>query len=87
MSIKPFYHFGDMKQGLKGGYYISIDRLPDDVEELVLRKGDSIQLVKPKDELKSLVEKDVITEEQAEARLAKVPEFVKFRAKYLPAKK
>lgn len=87
MGVKPFYNFGDMKQGQNGGYYISVDRLPDGVDELVLKKGDTIQLIKPKDDLQGLVERDIITEEQAEEKLAKIPDFVKFRAKYLPAKK
>jgi hypothetical protein len=63
-----------------GGYTLKIEA------DCELREGEYLTMKKPVDDLNSLVEKGIITEEQAEERLAKIPDFVKYNVYKTPPK-
>lgn len=62
------------------GYNVKIDA------DVTLKKGTYLQVTKPQDEIQRLVANGIITEEQGEERLAKIPDFVKFNLILPPAK-
>lgn len=63
---------GEVLQSKKGGFYIKVK------SDLVLKEGDVLFLNKPEDEVNSLLQRGIITQEQADNRLSKTPEFIKY---------
>ncbi len=53
-------------------FYINVER------DVTLKAGDKVYLNKPQEEITSLVAHNFITQAEADARIAKVPGFVKF---------
>lgn len=86
---KKRYKIGSMLKSKSGNYYLKFDDLLDGEtitvkladREVTLKKDDVIFLEKPDDEIRRLVEKDIISADQGEEKIAKVPDFVKFRIK------
>ena len=63
---------GSLRKGEKGNLYIKI------TEGVTLNTGDSIQLQDPRKRNQTLADKGFITQEEAESRNAKIPEYVKY---------
>jgi hypothetical protein len=53
-------------------YYFKADA------DIVLKKGDVLWLNKPVDDINGAVERGKLTREQADAKIAKIPNFVKY---------
>jgi hypothetical protein len=73
MSAKKWETVGSMRQkdeSKGGGYYLKVEK--------DIPAGSFIQLQRPADKINKLVELGHLTQEQAEERLAKIPDFVKF---------
>lgn len=51
------------------------------IQEISLEAGESLSLQSPQSEIAFLLENEHITEEEAEERLEKVPDFVKYNVK------
>lgn len=54
------------------GFYIKID------EGITLSKGQTLNVQNPRDRIQSLADSGKITEKEAEERLAKIPDFVRY---------
>ena len=88
MAKKKYARLGSLCQKRdKTGYYIKVDnnstvtittKQGDNVTSITLDGGNYINVDKPEDKIKFFLEKGFITEEVAEERLEKIPEFVKF---------
>lgn len=63
---------GQVLNSKAGKPYIKIDK------DVTLTMGDVLFLNKPQDEIDSAVERGKLTQEQAEAKKAKIPDFVRF---------
>jgi hypothetical protein len=63
---------GQILNSKAGAPYIKIDK------DTVLKVGDVLFLNKPADEIDNAVERGKLTQEQAEAKKAKVPDFVRY---------
>lgn len=55
-------------------------------EDIVLKKGQYLTVQDPRETVRRLLEKGFLTEEQAEERLAKIPDWVKFEFVLAPSK-
>jgi hypothetical protein len=63
---------GQVLTGKNGGHYIKIE------QSVTLTEGDVLFLNKPEETLQRLVAAGTITQAEADAKLAKVPSFVKY---------
>lgn len=54
------------------GFYIKID------QDVSLKKGDYVTVKNPRETVEELLSKGVLTEEQAQERLQKIPDWVKY---------
>lgn len=63
---------GQVLNSKAGKPYIKID------SDVALTKGDVLFLNRPQDEIDNAVERGKLTQEQADAKKAKVPDFVRF---------
>ena len=72
---------GSVKKSMKGdGFYITFN------EGITLKKGDALQLQEPRELLKKFLEMGMMTEEQYQERLDKIPDFVAFDVVLPPRK-
>lgn len=55
-------------------------------EDITLKKGQYLTVQDPRETVKRLLEKGILTEEQAEERLAKIPDWVRFEFVLAPAR-
>lgn len=67
---------GTLRKSKKGGLYLKITE--------AIESGASITLRKPQDSIEALLTRGFITEEQAEERLAKIPEYIKYELLVAP---
>ncbi len=70
---KKWEQVGSMRAGSEdkgGGYYLKIEK--------DIPAGSIIKMEKPQDRINRLVEKGVIKPEEGEARIAKVPDYIRF---------
>lgn len=63
---------GQILNSKAGTPYIKLDN------DVTLKKGDVLFLNKPADEIQNAVERGKLTQEQADAKIAKVPDFVRY---------
>lgn len=73
MSAKKWEQVGSMRQrdeSKGGGYYIKVEK--------DIPAGSIIQMEKPADKIRKLAELGHIKPDEVEARLAKVPDYIKF---------
>ena len=71
-------HVGYLKQSKAGNQVLVVE------QDITLEKGSMIILRAPSDEAESLARNGIITEEQAQERIAKIPEWKLAVAKVLP---
>jgi len=64
--------FGSLRKGKDGSLYITV------TEDVTLKKGASLQLQDPRKKAMAMAEKGYITEEVAQERVAKIPEYVRY---------
>jgi hypothetical protein len=76
MSTKPKWQkVGSVLKARKGGFYIKV--------EAQIPAGSSLQMKCPREEVNFFLQRGTIDEAEAEKRLAKIPDFVKYNL-YLP---
>lgn len=75
-----YQRIGQIRQGDDGSYYLKIE------QDVTLTAGQSLTIEKPESEIDRLVERGFITEDEGDARKAKVPTYVKYNVKVRPAK-
>lgn len=63
---------GQVLKSKKGSFYIKVEK------DLTLAAGSSLQLQDPRAGFKRMAETGKISEEEAEAKAAKLPEFLKY---------
>lgn len=68
---KPTYiEFAQVRKGEDGSTYVKI------IEDVTLSKSDKIYKNSPQDKVKKFLDGGFITEEEAEQRLGKIPDFI-----------
>ena len=73
--------FGNIRAGKEEGtFYIKI------TEDINLKAGENISVRTPEEGIKGLLEKGFIDETQAEERIAKVPEYIRYELLAKPLK-
>lgn len=65
----PKNHVGYVSKSQSGNVIITIE------QDMVLKKGDKLIQKKPADVLQGLLDRNIITEEKFEERVAKIPEW------------
>lgn len=61
------------------GYYIKVE---NDIE---LEKGETLVVRSPKDGVLSLLERGIISQEEADSRMERIPDYVKFEIFSVPS--
>ena len=70
-----YTEFGEIREGSEdkgGGLYVKI------VKDIVLKEGTTVYIDTPSEKITKLVELGFIKEDEAEERLAKIPEWKKY---------
>lgn len=65
----PVNHVGYISKSKAGNSMITIE------QDIVLKKGDKLSIKKPAEAIEGLLQRGFITEEQAEERIARIPEW------------
>ena len=65
----PKTHVGYISKSKAGNSMITIE------QDMVLKKGDKLSIKKPSEAIEGLLQRGFITEEQAEERIARIPEW------------
>lgn len=71
---------GSVNDSKYGGYTFVISK------DCELKEGERLTLIKPADNIQSLADKGIITQEQADEKLEKLPDFVKYEVFQVPPK-
>lgn len=80
MSKPKWQRVGSMlaSKNKEGSYYIKV--------EADIPAGSILQMEKPREAIEKMVERGIITQEEADERINKVPDFVKFNLVLPPPK-